>query len=52
VSDKEKVQFTYEVAVSRGQTAAIQKIAGYTVSLNHENTQLAAENVINEAHTY
>jgi maltose phosphorylase len=49
VSDKEKVQFTYEVAVAKGQTVAIQKIAGYTVSLNHENTQFAAESVIKEA---
>jgi maltose phosphorylase len=45
-SSKDKVEFTYEVEVAKGQTAAIQKFGGYTVSMNHENTQLAAENVI------
>jgi len=44
----DKIQFTYEVAVTNGQTATIQKLGGYTVSLNHENTQLAAQNVIAE----
>ena len=48
-SDKEKVQFLYEVSVSKGEKSSIQKIAGYTVSLNHENTQTAAENVIKSA---
>ena len=48
-SSKDKVQFTYEVTVSKGQIASIQKLGGYTVSMNHENTQLAAENVIEEA---
>jgi len=42
----EKIQFTYEVTASKGQTSTIQKLGGYTVSLNHENTQTAAENVI------
>ena len=37
-----KVQFTYEVTVAKGQTSTIQKLGGYTVSLNHENTQIAA----------
>ena len=48
-SDKEKVQFTYEIAVSKGETSSIQKLAGYTVSLNHENTQAGAENAIKAA---
>lgn len=48
-SDKEKVQFSYEIAVAKGEKSAIQKIAGYTVSLNHENTQTAAENAIKSA---
>ncbi|MBC7524080.1 MAG: glycoside hydrolase family 65 protein [Flavobacterium sp.] len=48
-SDKEKVQFTYEVAVSKGETTTIQKFAGYTVSLNHENTELGAKNVLEKA---
>jgi maltose phosphorylase len=45
----EKIQFCYEVAVTKGQTTTLQKIGGYTVSLNHENTVKAAENVIAEA---
>ena len=47
--DKEKVQFTYEVAVAKGETVSIHKNAGYTVSLNHENTQIAAEKAIQSA---
>jgi len=42
----EKIQFCYEVAVAKGQTTTLQKIGGYTVSMNHENTVKAAENVI------
>jgi len=45
----DKIQFTYEVAVAKGQTSSIQKLGGYTVSLNHENTQVAAQNVISKA---
>ncbi|WP_395052048.1 glycoside hydrolase family 65 protein [Flavobacterium sp.] len=48
-SNKEKVEFSYEVQVAKGEKAAIQKMAGYTVSLNHENTQVAAENAIKSA---
>lgn len=48
-SSKEKVQFTYEVTAAKGQTASIQKLGGYTVSMNHENTQVAAQNVIAKA---
>ena len=43
---KEKVQFNYAVTVAKGTTSSIQKIGGYTVSLNHENTLLAAESAI------
>lgn len=46
--NNEKVAFTYEVAVANGQTASIQKLGGYTVSMNHENTQKAAQNIIAE----
>jgi maltose phosphorylase len=42
----DKIQFTYEVHVPKGQTSSIQKFGGYTVSLNHDDTQKAAENVI------
>ena len=45
----EKIQFSYEIAVVKGQTTTLQKIGGYTVSMNHENTVKAAENVILKA---
>ena len=45
----DKVQFTYEITVAKEQMASIQKLGGYTVSMNHENTQSAAENVIKSA---
>ncbi len=45
-SGKDKIQFQYEVAVANGEKVAIQKIGGYTVSFNHENTITAAENNI------
>ena len=45
----DKVQFTYEMTAAKGQMASIQKLGGYTVSMNHENTQSAAENVIKSA---
>ncbi|NBU80436.1 MAG: glycoside hydrolase family 65 protein [Flavobacteriaceae bacterium] len=46
---KERVEFTYEVAVTKGQTISLQKLGGYTVSMNHENTEIAAQNVISKA---
>ena len=46
---KEKVQFSYEVAVTKRQTTTIQKIGGYTVSMNHENTIIGAKNSIAKA---
>ncbi len=42
----EKIQHSYETVIAQGQTSAIQKIGGYTVSMNHANTQSAAENAI------
>ena len=45
----DKIQFSYDVIVAQGQKSSIQKIGGYTVSLNHENTVLAAEKVIQSA---
>ncbi len=47
--NKEKVQFCYEVSVAKGEISTIRKIGGYTVSLNHENTFAAAQNVIRQA---
>ena len=49
VESKEKIQFSYEVAVTKGQTTTIQKIGGYTVSMNHENTIIGAKNSIAKA---
>jgi len=46
---EDKIQYTYKTVIGKGQTSAIQKIGGYTVSLNHENTLAAAENAISEA---
>ena len=48
-STADKVQFTYGTIIAKGQTSSIQKIGGYTVSLNHENTLAAAEKVIKAA---
>nr|WP_315208555.1 glycoside hydrolase family 65 protein [uncultured Flavobacterium sp.] len=45
----DKIQFSYDVIVGQGQKSSIQKIGGYTVSLNHENTVTAAEKVIQSA---
>ena len=47
----DKLQFAYIVAVSQGEKSAIQKLGGYTVSLNHDNTALisAAQAVIASA---
>ena len=42
----EKIQFSYTVEVAQGVKSSIQKIGGYTVSLNHENTLIGAENAI------
>ncbi|MFB3385828.1 glycoside hydrolase family 65 protein [Flavobacterium sp. LAR06] len=48
-STTDKVQFTYGTIIAKGQTSSIQKIGGYTVSLNHENTLAAAEKTIKAA---
>ncbi|MFT5753645.1 MAG: maltose phosphorylase [Flavobacterium sp.] len=45
-----KTQFSYEFAASKGQTIAIQKLGGYTVSTNHDEQQLikASQDVIDK----
>ncbi|WP_310557294.1 glycoside hydrolase family 65 protein [Flavobacterium sp.] len=48
-NNNEKIQFSYEINILKEEVATIQKIGGYTVSLNHENTLLAAQNVIAKA---
>ena len=45
----ERVTLSYEVEIAQNEKATIQKIGGYTVSLNHEDTISAAENVIKSA---
>lgn len=47
----DKIQFSYTVEAAQGETAAIVKFGGYTVSLNHEENKLndAAKNVIASA---
>lgn len=49
----EKILFVYETEVAKGEKSSIQKFGGYTVSLNHENSQLisAAQSVIAKAKT-
>ncbi len=45
------VAFEYNIEVAAGQTACLEKYAGYTVSLNHENDHLigAAQKNMNNA---
>lgn len=45
----DKIKFSYDVIVAQGQKSSIQKIGGYTVSLNHKNTLTAAEKAIQSA---
>lgn len=47
--NNEKIVFGYAVSAAKGQTASIQKIGGYTASLNHTDTVLAAKDVIKSA---
>ena len=49
-----KISFSYEIAATKGQTVALQKFGGYTVSTNHaeENLIVAAKKVLQEAQTY
>jgi maltose phosphorylase len=46
----DKIQFSYDNCGSRPKSS-IQKIGGYTVSLNHDNTVTAAEKAIQAALT-
>ena len=46
VLEKEKIQFTYSIDVDKNQEVSLEKFAGYTVSLNHHNTQTAAEEIL------
>ena len=46
VKTNDRIEYNYEVSVAKGQTSAIQKLGGYTVSLNHQDTIAAAKKVI------
>lgn len=48
-SSNDKIEFSYEVSIVKNQTATIQKFGGYTVSMNHKNTEEAAKKVLSEA---
>ncbi|GGB85724.1 maltose phosphorylase [Flavobacterium suaedae] len=47
----DKIQFCYTAEAAQGETAALVKFGGYTVSLNHKESELidAAKNVIASA---
>ena len=47
--DSDKIQFEYSVNANNGDVVAIQKLGGYTVSLNHKDTETAAADLINTA---
>lgn len=49
LATNEKVQFVYSVNVAKGDVSSIQKIGGYTVSMNHQDTVSAAADVIRTA---
>jgi maltose phosphorylase len=46
--EEHKVHFTYKVALNKGESATLHKFGGYTVSRNHEATELvnAAKSVL------
>jgi maltose phosphorylase len=45
----DKIQLRYEVIAPKGTLSTLQKIGGYTVSLNHSDTLSAAQKVIQSA---
>lgn len=46
IETSDKIEFTYSINVAKRQKAAIQKIGGYAVSMNHKDTVSAAAEVI------
>ena len=48
-TNPEKILLSYDVIVAKGEKSSIQKIGGYAVSLNHENTLFGAEKAIQSA---
>ncbi|MFY8187089.1 MAG: glycoside hydrolase family 65 protein [Flavobacterium sp.] len=49
VHSADKVQLVYKVHALKNESISFQKLGGYTVSTNHENTQIAAEHVLQQA---
>lgn len=49
ISSHDKIEFSYDVSIAQNQSATIQKIGGYTVSMNHKNTEDAAKKVLSDA---
>jgi len=45
----DKIRFTYSVSAIKNQTASIEKIGGYTTSMNHGDTVSASGSVIEKA---
>ncbi|MFN8325437.1 glycoside hydrolase family 65 protein [Flavobacterium sp.] len=45
-TSSDKILFSYEVSAISNQTVSIQKLGGYTVSTNHDDTVIAAEKII------
>jgi maltose phosphorylase len=45
----DRLSFSYSVDVPENQTASIVKIGGYTVSLNHSDTETAAKSAVSKA---
>ncbi|MCA0349356.1 MAG: glycoside hydrolase family 65 protein [Bacteroidetes bacterium] len=50
-TSENKISFSYEVKVAKNNSSTIQKYGGYTVSMNHDDTTIAAKNVIQKALT-
>lgn len=48
-ANNEKIQFEYTVNAAQGEVASIHKIGGYTVSMNHDDTYVAAQKTIENA---
>ncbi|MFT3795063.1 glycoside hydrolase family 65 protein [Flavobacterium sp.] len=48
-TNTERIGFSYTVNAAKGEVASIHKMGGYTVSMNHEDTYAAAQQVIQKA---
>jgi len=50
IETNDKIQMVYKQNVTKNQPIKFQKFGGYTVSMNHSNTENAAENVLEKAY--